>query len=298
MSFGLMFILSFLSTVMFFIWFILFLKYRKKYDGLIEKIDSKIFTLKEIYFIGLGCIDIYERRSGEKLTSSDKAVAKIKFLSEVFGRDSAELYYYILNGAGISLFLTFAPIGLALGCMINSFLGFICGILLVFAMVYGINSNINSEINKKKDSIIDEFPKMVSKLTLLINAGMIVRKAWDEVAVSDYKNELYSEMRSTSKDIQEGMSIENAMNSFASRCGLKEIRKFSSIYVQCIKRGAAEAVDSMKIMSEEAWKQKKEIAKQKGEIAAGKLLIPTMIMFLGILIVVVVPMVVSMFGAF
>ncbi|HBN10506.1 MAG TPA: hypothetical protein DD392_00760 [Ruminococcus sp.] len=298
MSFGLMFILSFLSTVMFFIWFILFLKYRKKYDGLIEKIDSKIFTLKEIYFIGLGCIDIYERRSGEKLTSSDKAVAKIKFLSEVFGRDSAELYYYILNGAGISLFLTFAPIGLALGCMINSFLGFICGILLVVAMVYGINSNINSEINKKKDSIIDEFPKMVSKLTLLINAGMIVRKAWDEVAVSDYENELYSEMRSTSKDIQEGMSIDDAMNSFASRCGLKEIRKFSSIYVQCIKRGAAEAVDSMKIMSDEAWKQKKEIAKQKGEIAAGKLLIPTMIMFLGILIVVVVPMVVSMFGAF
>ena len=86
---------------------------------------------------------------------------------------------------------------------------------------------------------------MVSKLTLLINAGMLVRRAWDEVANSNYEDALYEEMRATSKDIQEGMSIERAMESFASRCGIKEIRKFSSIYVQAVNRGASESINSM-----------------------------------------------------
>lgn len=139
---------------------------------------------------------------------------------------------------------------------------------------------------------------MVSKLTLLINAGMLVRRAWDEVANSNFEMALYEEMRITSKDIQEGMSIERAMESFASRCGIKEIRKFSSIYVQAVNRGASESINSMKLMADEAWEQKKQISKQKGEIASQKLLIPNMIMFAGIMIVVVIPMIATMMSGF
>lgn len=144
---------------------------------------------------------------------------------------------------------------------------------------------------------------MISKLTLLINAGMLVRKAWDEVCKvksdnPDNDSDLYKEMRIVSKDIQEGMSIDAAMSSFANRCGLKEIRKFSSIYVQAVNRGASESIHSMKIMADEAWEQKKQLSKQKGEIASQKLLFPNMIMFVGIMLVVVVPMVASMLGGF
>lgn len=296
MNFIFMIFLSILSTLFFVIWVFLFFKYRKRYGVLIQKVDGKIFTLKELYFIGLGFIEFYEKRAGEKITSSDKAIEKIKNLAEVFGRDNAELYYYVSQGAMITLLFTFLPIGLSLGCVLNSFLGVLCGLLLVFAMVYGIQSSINGAIARKKEDISNEFPKMVSKLTLLINAGMIVRKAWDEVAYSNNESNLYAEMRAASKDIREGMSIEEAMESFANRCGTKEIRKFTSIYVQCVKRGAADSINSMKTMSDEAWENKKQTAKQKGEIAAEKLMIPTMIMFIGILIVVVVPMISSILG--
>jgi tight adherence protein C len=51
-------------------------------------------------------------------------------------------------------------------------------------------------------------------------------------------------------------------------------------------------------MADEAWEQKKQLSKQKGELAAQKLLVPNMIMFLGIMIVVVVPMVAAMLGKF
>lgn len=298
MSFGLMVFLSAMATIIFILWLIIFIKYHNQYNSLTDKIDGKIFTLKDIYFIGLGCIEIYEKRTKEKITDNEKAVVKMKMLAEVFGRDSAGLYYYILKASMISLLFTFIPLGLVLGCIMHSFLGVICGATLVAVLVYGINNSINASIKRKKEDILDEFPKMVSKLTLLINAGMIVRKAWDEVAYSNFSSNLYEEMRNTSKDINEGLSIESAMDSFANRCGLKEIRKFSSIYVQCIKRGAADSINSMKTMSDEAWERKKQISKQKGEIAAQKLMLPTMIMFVGILMVVVVPMVASMLGTF
>lgn len=297
MNYILMLVGTILSSLFFVFWLIMFFKYRNQFNELLEGVDDKIFTLKGVYFIGLGCIEMYEAGIKHKITDNEKAIVRIKHLSEVFGSDSAELYYYITTGAQISLIATFVPIGLLLGCVIGSWVGFLCGAALAFAMIYGLHSSISAAVERKKDAIISEFPKMVSKLTLLINAGMLVRRAWDEVANSNHEEALYAEMRTTSKDIQEGMSIETAMEAFSSRCGVREIRKFSSIYVQAVNRGASESINSMKIMADEAWQQKKQISKQKGEIASQKLLIPNMIMFIGIMIVVVVPLVVSMMGS-
>lgn len=293
-----MLIAAIIATLLVIFWLFLFLRYSKKYSRIIDNIDGKIFTLKDLYFIGLGVIDMYEHSTRRKITNSDKAVEQSKKLAEVFGRNNGELYYYITVAAKISLILTFLPIGLMVGCLMKSWLGFLVGMALAIIFPYGVQSGINSAIASKKDAILSEFPKMVSKLTLLVNAGMLLRRAWDEVAQSNEEDVLYAEMRATSQDILEGMTIEQAMDAFASRCGVKEIRKFSSIYVQAIKRGASESIESMKIMADEAWEQKKQLSKQQGELAAQKLLVPNMIMFLGIMIVVVVPMIASMIGKF
>lgn len=282
------------STVLVLFWLFMYLRYFKKYSKMLDGIDGKIFTLKDVYFVGLGCIEMYEGANKKKISTSDKAIEQIKQFSEVFGRERAEMYYYVYTAATISLLLTFLPIGLLLTCILQHIIGFICGVLMTFALTYGLHSSIKNAVQSKKDEILSEFPKMVSKLTLLINAGMLVRRAWDEVANSNFENPLYAEMRTTSQDILEGLTVEQAMDNFASRCGLKEIRKFSSIYVQSVNRGASESINSMMIMADEAWEQKKQLSKQKGEIAAQKLLIPNLIMFFGIMMVVVVPMIASM----
>lgn len=287
-----------IATVLVLFWLFLYLRYSKKYSKIIDSVDGKIFTLKDIYFIGLGVIDMYEHSTRKKITTSNRAIEQSKKLAEVFGRNNGELYYYITVAAKVSLILTFLPIGLMVGCMMKTMLGFLVGIMLAIVFPYGVQSGINSAIANKKSAILSEFPKMVSKLTLLVNAGMLLRRAWDEVAESNEEDVLYAEMRAVSQDIQEGMTIEAAMDAFATRCGVKEIRKFSSIYVQAVKRGASESIESMKIMADEAWEQKKQLSKQQGELAAQKLLVPNMIMFLGIMIVVVVPMIASMIGKF
>lgn len=295
--YAIMIVCATLETILVAVWLLLFFKYRNQFDGLLDDVDGKTFTLKDLYFIGLGCIETYETVTKKRITESERAQEKIQYLSEAFGRENAELYYYVLLSSMISLILTFLPIGLALVCLTQSLLGLLLGAALAAVLPYGVYSGISSAVQKKKDSIVSEFPKMVSKLTLLVNAGMLVRRAWDEVANSNFEEALYAEMRLTSKDIQEGMSIEAAMENFAARCGLKEIRKFSSIYVQAVNRGASESIGSMKIMADEAWEQKKQISKQMGEIASQKLLIPNMIMFMGIMVVVVVPIIASLFGS-
>jgi len=286
-----------ISTLLIIAWFFLYLRYRNSYKDMLEEIDRKIFTLKEIYFVGLGAIEVYENVSKKRISESEKAVAKISHLAEVFGKENAELYYYISTAATVSLTLTLLPIGLMAGPLLGSGIGYFLGLALAFVLTYGVTSSINGSVDRKKDAIVNEFPQMVSKLTMLMNAGMLVRRAWDEVANSNTEEPLYEEMRITSKDIMEGIPIEKAMDDFASRCAVKQIRKFSSIYVQAVVRSSSEAVDSMKIMADEAWQEKKQIAKQKGEKANSKLLIPNMLMLVGIIIVVVVPAVISMLGS-
>lgn len=296
MEYTILLIAAVAGTVLTVVWAFLFFKYRNEFTGLLDDVDGKIFTLKDVYFIGLGIIDLYESASGKRIVESDKAKDRIKDLGIVFGKNNAEMYYYIQSCAMLSLLFTFLPLGFLMGCVMKSSLGILLGGVVVFALVYGVSSSIKASVQREKDSIVDEFPRMVSKLTMLVNAGMLVRRAWDEVANSNFELPLYREMRITSKDISEGMAIDAAMDGFAQRCGVKEIRKFSSIYVQAVKRGASESVESMKTMSDEAWEQKKQYAKQKGEIASQKLLIPNMIMFFGILLVVVAPMVITMMG--
>ena len=297
MNTSFMIISNLISTLLIVVWFFLFLRYKNSYNDMIETIDGKIFTLKEIYFVGLGAIEIYENVSNKRICETEKAVMKISHLAEVFGKENAELYYYISTAATVSLTLTLLPVGLMTGPLLGTSIGYFLGLALAAVLTYGVTSSINASVERKKDAIINEFPHMVSKLTMLLNAGMLVRRAWDEVANSNMEEPLYEEMRITSKDIMEGVSIEKAMEDFASRCAVKQIRKFSSIYVQAVIRSASEAVDSMKVMADEAWQEKKNLAKQRGEKANSKLLIPNMLMLFGIIIVVVVPLIASMMGS-
>ena len=148
--YGLMLVCLIAATLLFIVWVFLFFKYKKQYQGMVDGIDGKIFTLKDIYFIGLGAIEIYEQVKQKKISISDKALEKTKQLAEVFGRDSAELYYYITVAAKVSLILTVLPIGLLLVCMMQSIMGLVLGALLTYALVYGIQSSINASVERKK----------------------------------------------------------------------------------------------------------------------------------------------------
>ena len=117
---------------------------------------------------------------------------------------------------------------------------------------------------------------------------MVMRDAWDKVAATG-TGVLYQEMQITKEEFRNGVSELEAYRNFADRCAVKEIRRFSSTMIQNLQKGNAEIAFFLREMADELWEEKKHLAKRKGEAANSRLMLPTGMIFLGILIMIMVP---------
>lgn len=131
-------------------------------------------------------------------------------------------------------------------------------------------------------------PQVLSKLTLLVNSGMVLRDAWKKVSITGERT-LYLEMQNTNLEMENGVMEIDAYRNFAERCNVKEVRKFTSLIIQNLNKGNEELAYFMKDLSDEMWEVKKNEVKQKGEKANSQLLLPMMMIFIGILLIIMVP---------
>ena len=289
MDFTVAYIMAALGTVAVLFWCLLFLKYKNRYDNIICAIDRKKFILAEIFFIGFGIIDMFKIN-----LKSTKGRAKMKVISEVYGEKYAHFYHYVIFGGKITYALTLIPLGLFLGAISNDILIAALGIAATVAIVAYLDVELNNAVEKKREEVLEDLPVVLSKLTLLVNAGLVIREAWTKVALSG-DAPLYQEMQVTSDEMQNGVPDMEALYNFSQRVAVKEIRKFSSTISQNLQKGGMELANTLKHMTAEGWEEKKHRVKRKGALAGQKLLIPTMIMFAGIMIMIVVPIFANMF---
>lgn len=265
------------------IFFLIMLITSGKYDMYLETLDSKEYPFFQLYGVGFRINDLigmdFSRKSERK---------RRQHLALLKGDQLAE-YYLRVNAAERT---TFASL-----CIVASFILYgisqeimILVILIGFgALAYYYVSTIPEEtVKKRTGAILDEFADVVSKLALLVNAGMILREAWEMIAYSS-EGELYDEMRLVCENINNGMSEIDAYTEFGTRCTAPEIKKFTSTIIQGVVKGNKELVEMIKMQSREMWNSKQHRVRQQGEKAASKLLIPTCIMFVGVLIMIIVP---------
>jgi len=169
------------------------------------------------------------------------------------------------------------------------------GSVLVLVLIYGIYDELSDLVRKRQKSISRQFPNVVSKLALLVTSGMIMDRAWKETAYSQ-ETEMYLEMRKTSKELDNLVSPEVAYGGFISRCNTKETAKLASAIMQNLSKGNAEIGRLLKDMAREAWQERRHIAKRDAEKANSKLMIPTMLLFLAILVMLMVPIAMNFSG--
>ena len=120
-----------------------------------------------------------------------------------------------------------------------------------------------------------------------------MREAWAEVAYTG-DSALYQEMQRAVDEMNNGVSDVDALFNFGTRCIIPEIKKFTSTIVQGLVKGNSELVYMLQEQSKEVWSAKKQDVKRQGAKASSKLLIPILIMFIGILIMIVVPIFTNM----
>lgn len=169
------------------------------------------------------------------------------------------------------------------------------GASIILVLGYAIFDELSSSVMKRRTAISKQFPNVVSKLALLVTSGMIMDRAWKQTAFSR-ETELYQEMRMTSEELDNLVSPEVAYGNFINRCNTKETAKLATAIMQNLSKGNAEIGRLLKDMAREAWQERRHTAKRDAEKANSRLMIPTMLLFLAILIMLMVPIAMSFSG--
>lgn len=196
---------------------------------------------------------------------------------------------------GVAIVLILAAIMLGTGNTSMGLLVGIVGVLLVLFSVYALYDEVADKVKKRRSAIARQFPNVVSKLALLVTSGMIMDRAWKETACSE-EGELYLEMRKTSEERDNLVEPAVAYANFIDRCSTKEATKLASAIIQNQSKGNAEIGVLLKDMAREAWQERRHTAKRDSEAANSKLMIPTMMLFIAILVMIMVPVAMSFSG--
>jgi len=241
---------------------------------------------REIEAIGKGSIHKTILSKCFELYGKKYALNKTKHLL-------AQILSYPLIGVSLTLMLGVIFLGIDNTSVGIAIIGI--GTVLVLVLVYAIYDELSDLVRKRQNAISKQFPNVVSKLALLVTSGMIMDRAWKETAYSQ-ETELYQEMQKTSEELDNLVSPESAFSNFINRCNTKESAKLASAIMQNMSKGNAEIGKLLKDMAREAWQERRHTAKRDAEKANSKLMIPTMLLFLAILVMLMVPVAMNFSG--
>lgn len=234
MSFTSSYVMAGIGTFFILFWLFLYIKYRNAYGQVIDAIDKKKFMFGEIYFIGFGFITLFHIN-----IKTERGSKKIKEISEIYGRKYAEFYHYVITGGSIAYFLTLLPMGFCLGAIANNVMLGVLGVVASALLMEYMSGEIKKNVNERREDILEDLPQMLSKFTLLINAGLIVRDAWFKVAYANDRP-IYKEMQEACVEMNNGVPVREAVFHFADRCSVAEVRKFANSVNQNMEKGASD----------------------------------------------------------
>ena len=207
----------------------------------------------------------------------------------MWGERYGEYYYRVNMAEKATYVLTFLMLTPLLG-VIGEPLYMLFGVgAAVIGYLYA-DRKISQVVSKREDEINRDFADMVSKMALLINAGMITREAWAEIAETG-EGALYGEMRRAMVDMRNGEPEIDCYIAFGNRCDIPMVKKFTSMLVQNISKGNRELVEFLKAESAVCWEEKKHYVRRQGEKVSSQLLIPLLMIMAGIFIMILIPMV-------
>lgn len=172
---------------------------------------------------------------------------------------------------------------------------------LMAAVLLGLRPKEEAKKRQKerRTELLVDYSEIVSKLIVYIGAGLTVRNAWKQLADSyreskGPKRAVYEEILVTERELENGETESKAYMSFARRCELKCYIRMASLLEQNRKTGDSALLASLELEMEEAFEQRKNVARRLGEEAGTKLMAPLILSLMTVLVIVVIPAVMTM----
>ncbi len=271
---------------------ILYILSRGRYSEQLKAPECKEYSFLFLMPLSMLVLDAVKYRYINKY---DRKI--IKIISSVYGIKSSSMHTKLYYSGKLAVMLLILTVLTFFGAIAEKVeLTYVIFTLASpFLVFYLYDKELVSKQNKKYAMIRADFPDIVSKLILLVNAGMTLSRAWEKICTDTKKDTpLYKELKITYQQIQAGKPEIEAYEDFAKRCRVKEITKFIMLIIQNLKKGTDDLIPLLKLQADECWQLRKDRAKQLGDEASEKLIIPIMIMFIGILIIVILPAVLQL----
>lgn len=247
----------------------------------VEVTGLSVFFLEPLFPAG--------RRLRKLLRRKDRSSReRYRKLLELYPPAEAERVLAQAEDAGytyVLLLLPILPLLLAItgDVLLSSFEG-----LLLAGLCFYFDYWLDTTIRKRHRELLMQFPSMLTEMSLMVNVGITAAEAFDRVALSS-KGLLFLEMQRVTDSVRQGMPVDEALDNFGTRAPLREIKKFVSLYKQNLVKGGPDFPRTLSEMAAGAWTDRKNSARTQGELAEQKLLLPTLFMFVGILLMIIVP---------
>lgn len=215
---------------------------------------------------------------------------------ETNGKKNTIIYSYYILASVISYMYLGLMIGLFI-FLLMILMGKEFGVSLVVALVieavmavvgYLPMDALKNKALNRKEEIDREFPNVVSKLVLLTLSGMNVSNAISQTAMSG-DSLIYHELAMVVKESGQSVSLEAALIHLQSRCNNKYLDKLVTLISKSFSSGNTNLTEDLRALNDECWLEKKHSARRMAEKIQTKLFIPTILMFLGILVVIIIP---------
>lgn len=173
-------------------------------------------------------------------------------------------------------------------------------ILVLFAGGVGCyikDRQLREQVERRERQMTIDYPQVVSKVTLFLGAGMSIRNIFYKLG-EDYQrgrdegreiHYVYEEIQLMCRELDSGVSEISAYRNFATRCRLRPYTKFISLLTQNLQKGNNALLGALEDEASAAFEERKNIARQMGEEAGTKMLLPMMLMLIITLVIIVVP---------
>ena len=179
------------------------------------------------------------------------------------------------------------------------------GMLICVCAWYMMDHRLHEQTVERSRQLAIDYPQLISRIVLYLGAGMSVRNVFYKCA-SDYRSRkeaegkrkagnkngvryLYEEILLVCNELDSGIPEAEAYMHFGRRCRSRQYTKLCSLLVQNLRRGNDTLLAVLQEEAQSSFEERKNLARELGEEAGTKLLLPMMIMLGVTMLIIIIP---------
>lgn len=192
----------------------------------------------------------------------------------------------------------------------------LAGVLLCASVMVFRKKEENEKKQLRIKGLKADYPNIISRFALFMNAGMSVRMSLEKMAENFRENcgnragksnlrilknrtpegthPGFEEVCHIVDDMRNGMMEQQAFERLGRRCGIAEYRTFSDLLIRCSVKGGRDVLNLMQKTAEEAEDMKRRQARIRGEEAGTRMLLPMVLMLAIVMAILMVPAMLTM----